>query len=164
MHVYYNLNNDVKRHFRYRMTYILFLITLNIYFIIGVIMGYTTIFSTSMIILNSIMIINSAIGIWKLVDFNDSSYYNFEPMVVDTVVGGSFTTVVLILYYIMLKDNFITYEFMGMLPYLLVYSAIFIYVILKGFYDFCTFCYNKIIETKNIVEERQRLVEIKTSN
>ena len=169
MHVYNNLNDEVKRIFRYRVAYILCLILWTLYCATILTIGYTTIFLIAIVVINCIMILNSAIHIWNLIDTNSLTYYTSNCNLIqftDLVVGGSGTGAAVAIYCFALwaKYEFMIYEFIGMLPYIVVYSSVFAYVILLGLYMFLMYCYMRVIQTKGTVEERQRLVDVKISD
>ena len=120
MHIYNNLNDKVKRIFRYRILYIAFLTLFNLYSIIVLAIGAIGYSSSrcliAMIVINFILIINGMMHIWYLIDTNDTSYWNhnnFENkedciQMIDGLIGVSMTYVDVIVYCFLILTNDIT--------------------------------------------------------
>lgn len=159
MHIYDNLQDDVKNPFIFRIAYLLFLISCNIYCIIILSMGYKTSFLIPIVIFNFISIFNSINHIWNLIDTNDlnraSGCDNHIPFI-DAIIGVILFAIALAYFIVLKSENFIIYEFIIMILYSIVYFGIAAWEVLCSLGMLCICCGGKLMNTIEIIEERQK--------
>jgi hypothetical protein len=154
MHIYKNLNDDVKNVFLFRFLYTLILIVIDIYCISILITHGPFVFLIISSIFNFLAILNNLSCIWGLIYTNSTGKQ--EVVYFFDIIIGVLTSIMLIVYYVV--RNFIIYELIVMIPYTIFYlgfvACVIIMILGCSFMGF----YEAVIETHRIVEQRQDII------
>lgn len=170
MHIYNNLNDDVKVEFRKDLMILILTTMMSLYCTLVLSLSNAIgHFSYELLLilgLNLIYSVISSVSLLNKIRYNkiDSEEYEDSIWFFKKLIYSLTSIVIIVYYYIDISKYdapFIYLEFAPMLLYTVVYGAIFLYFFGKVLINCGSGCINFLKETKEAVAEREHLLKTK---
>lgn len=163
MHIYHNLNEDVKSAFCRDIIVFLIMIFIDTYCLLILVftnlIGYFSLFLLGILVLNLIYSLYFAIRLLNKIKNNQIEYhYENYPLLILYI---TFSLVAVFIYYmdILKNGNISPYELAMAVFYNVICGIYFIYLAIYYAYETGKYCFKYLKETKQAVEEREYLLK-----
>lgn len=168
MHIYNNLDEDVKKAFQKDFMILISLAVINLYCIIVLSlsnsMGYFPVSTLEILILNVLFSTPPFSGLLNNIRYNkiSNSQRPGDPgYIICFTLYFIMSMTILAFYYLDKNKTFSYLEFIPILLYIVIYSMIVLFCITKGVIECCSSSINFIKETKEAVGDREHLLKNK---